>query len=365
MSAFSNVSYSGPDSLSSAGPSLFRSARALLVKGLELTLSKLKDLDIGSLNDQICVDSKSGIAHLEVFQKFSLITLQDCHDPEAKLRQIVHLQKIPGIDNGFAILPIPQFNPYAIGASVSSFLGELAKNGKTVNLDGKQQVVYSDKPTVFISNAAPRDKDAGQSGAPFIFARLGYNIFYFGTNSKELSFLKEFIVGPVFGLEIKECTTYRSRFLAARVAEWAKRDFSNFSARINLDFIDDLQPGAIRCADNFGNLKLNLDKSFLKGVNDGDKFDVCYNNQKIQAVYRAKLEDGHNGELILSAGSSSGSISGESCLDLYLKGNTDGQTAASLVSRALGISYDLTQPAHLQPALPGTVLKVTPHSGRL
>jgi hypothetical protein len=290
--------------------------------------------------------------------------MQDCFDPEAQLRQDVHWQDLGPVHGDVTVHPIPEFRSTAIGGAIAHYLGELARSGNR-GLLNSQEVVYSRLPTIFIGNAAPRTNEPQRTGAAFIYARLGFNIFYFGTNSDELGCLKPFLVGNPRRVNIDECTTYRSRFLGKRVAEWRAGNTENFGGEIPSQLIPLAPRGTILFVDNFGNVKLNLTGRELEDLVgplkalSSDKpvrLRIRFQNGDfLPARVVRKLEDGKNGELLLAVGSSRanlGSEDNDNSVDCYLKGNTGGKSAAGLFLEQLKLQVAPGTPKHLLP-LPG------------
>jgi hypothetical protein len=322
------------------------------------------------VQDQVYIDpNKTSLAFIEPYVPCSVRVLQDCFDPEAQLRQAVHWQDLGPLHGDVTVHPIPEFRSTAIGGAIAHYLGELARAGNRASLDS-QEVVYSKLPTIFIGNAAPRTNEPQKTGAPFIYARLGFNIFYFGTNSDELGCLKPFLVGNPRKINIDECNTYRSRFLGKRVAEWRAGNTDNFGDELPSQLIPPAPRGAILFLDNFGNVKLNFtgrelenlvgplkDLSPDKPVRLRIKFD---NKEFLIAQVVRKLEDGKNGDLLLAVGSSRANLGREdldNSVDCYLKGNADGCSAAGQFLQQLNIPVAPGTPKHLLP-LPGHTVAI-------
>lgn len=342
-----------------------------------LQLSKTVGIPVvPPVQDQVYRDpNKTSLAFIEPYVPCSVRVLQDCFDPEAQLRQAVHWQDLGPLLGDPTVHPIPEFRSTAIGGAIAHYLGELARAGNRASLDS-QEVVYSRLPTIFIGNAAPRTNEPQKTGAPFIYARLGFNIFYFGTNSDELGCLKPFLVGNPRRVNIDECSTYRSRFLGKRVAEWRAGNIDNFGMEIPAHEIPPVPRGAILFVDNFGNVKLNITGRELEqlvgplkhlSAEKPVELRIRFSKDKfLPAQVVRKLEDGKNGALLLAVGSSRANLGRDdldNSVDCYVKGNKDGVSAAQLFSEKLELKVAPGTPRHLLP-VPGSVIsleKIPPH----
>lgn len=362
---------------SSLGEGVAESLRSnvnALAAALDSFLKQNHTLLAPEVQDQVFVDTPSRIAFLEPYVPASVRVLQDCYDPEAQLRQSVHWQNLGTLHGNIVVHEVPEFRPTAIGGAIAHYLGELARNGYR-GLLGNQEVVYSDLPVIFIGNAAPRTGTPMQGGAPFVHARLGFNIFYFGTNTEELGCLKPFLIGNPREIFVDECSTFRSRFLGKRVAEWRVGDLSHFGSEIAVESISTGARGAILFVDNFGNVKINLTGRELEAL-VGATLDSlgqkpmhvrihCGNGRSVRAQVVRKLEDGKNGSLLIAIGSSRANLGRDdldNTVDCYLKGNPDGRSAAQVLLETLHLEVSAGTPRHLFP-LPGQVLSLERTTG--
>lgn len=240
---------------------------------------------------------------------------QDCKGAETEVRSDEHYGNLGLLGPlGIKSYPIPMLSPDSIGATLASIIGEIvdirekSKQEPFILENGTVSAIRQ-RPLVILANSAPRrdsDHNPGKAGAPFVFARLGHNIFYFGTNSVELGYVKDHINGEVREVPIRGSNTYRSRKLPERISRWRKGDMTFFGSIQPAENINLVQNTAIRIADNFGNVKtgLRVNDPVVQKVFQHEMVFIKINGRISVARTAAKLQDGGDGKLLFAKGSS-------------------------------------------------------------
>jgi hypothetical protein len=250
----------------------------------------------------------------------NIIVLNDCNDTNAFGRIL------PVLRSNFGAATIDRFDvkPYAkieIGFILADYLAEIASRPQP----GIQPA------TIILGNSAPRaEKNSSAKGCPFVFAELPFGQFYFGTLGEELSYVKPYIIGKIWQLDMTDRTVFRSRYLSDVAKGWIKRERSIFTKEIEVGEIPDINPFAIGTIDSFGNLKTGLtgDHPLIQTLSCGDALLININGVRLGAKFANSLADGDTGDIVLAKGSSCQNLTklDERSYDIYcLNGSAENQ----------------------------------------